>query len=397
MISLNSTVDDAARSVVLTALTDKETVDFYRRVGLTEEQSIATKVPVVNGVAVFVDSSPPEKVLLTYYAVDSSYERTQGTDAVVPSTWQLTRPALAGDIRLGDMIFNTIDSLGTVWTVSDIDGWWTLPDAQVPSQVRSREEDGSYDDSGRYLARELMFSGVFLPRTPDLVEASRARLIKQLDAVRNTVSLRVDETPPRRLDVRLAGKSSIQTIRQSGLSEFAIQLRAPDPVKYGLTPMRQLDGSEAVRIGPGAPSGTRAYPRDYDADTDNLREYGPPGSPNEITIVNEGTYTSPPIIRVDGPVVNPLIELSNWSGKTKEEPTETMGFTIMLQEGQFLEIDVREKTVLLNGSSSRRGTMTFNSDWFYLRPGANTIRYTAFSAASGTTSMAITAYSAWLG
>jgi hypothetical protein len=207
----------------------------------------------------------------------------------------------------------------------------------------------------------------------------------------------VDETPPRRLDVRLAGKTSIDTIRQSGLTQFVVQLRAPDPIKYSLDPMRQPDGSAAVSVGAGSPSGTRAYPRNYDVATDGLREYGTAGSPNVLSVINLGNYSSPPIFRIAGPVTNPTLSLIDWDGKDTTDPEFSMGFLITLQAGEYLEVDVKEKTVLLNGAVSRRGTMTFESDWFSVPPGESKLRYTALSAPGNTTSVTLTAYSAWLG
>lgn len=398
MIQLSIAVQDSSRSILLTAQSSTAEVDFYRRIGLSDDVIIATNVPVVNGVAEIVDPTPPEKVLLTYFAVDANQERSRGASGVVPSSWQLQRPVLAGDIRLGNMIFNTIDERGTIWTISDIEGWWSIPTAEVPTSQRPRDEDGSYDDSGRYLAREFTLSGVFLPRSPDLLEEARARLVKELDAVRRTVSLRVDETPARRMDVRLAGRTSINTVRQSGLTEFVVELRAADPVKYALEPMRQPGSSESVvTVGAGTASGPRTYPRGYDTSTDNLREYGVAGTPNFVSLVNEGNYDSPPVITITGPVSNPRVELVDWDDKEDDDPTEEMSFLITLQQGEYLEVNVKDKTVLLNGAVSRRGTMTFQSDWFTIRPGINTFRYTALTNPTNSTSLTIEAYSAWLG
>lgn len=398
MIQLQISVQDAAKSVLLTGYTDADTVQFYRRIGQSEPVAISSRIDVINGVASYVDPTPPEKTLLTYYAVDGTQERSKSASGVVPSYWQLQRPVLAGDVRLGDMVFNTVDANGTIWTISDIEGWWSIPQADVPTSERARDEDGSYDDSGRYLAREFTFSGVFLPRSPDLLEVSRARLVKELDAVRRTISLRVDETPPRQMTVRLAGRTMIQTVRQSGLTEFSVELRAADPVKYSLERMRgPADADAPIAVGAGLSSGPRSYPRQYDTATDNLREYGVAGTPNFIFIVNEGNYNSPPVIRIYGPVTNPRVELSDWEGKSADEPVEEMSFVLTLQDGEYLEINVKEKTVLLNGAISRRGTMTFQSDWFTLRPGTSKIRYTALTAPGNSTTLDIEAYSAWLG
>lgn len=391
MIKLQISVEDATRSVRLIALTDQSSVVFYRRIGLTEEQILSDAIAAADGVATFVDVLPPEKTLLTYAAVNDLNEKSQTASGVVPSSWSLTRPALAGDIRMGDLILNTIDELGTVWTVSDIEGWWTLPDSQVPTNERAREEDGSYDENGRYLSRNLTLTGLFLPRAPKFLETSRARLVDSLNAVRRTTALRVDEDPPRQMQVRMSGKADISTIRQSGLTQFQVQLRAADPIKYSVVPMYQPAGDQlpVAAIGAGTPSGGRTYPRGYDIATDNLREYGTPGTPNEVQMVNLGNYPSPPLIRISGPVTNPAIVIA--------ETGENMQFVTTLREGEYLDVDVKEKTVLLNGAISRRGTMTFSSEWLVLRPGVNTLRYTALSAPGNTTTVTVTAYSAWLG
>lgn len=390
MLEISIAVNDASRSVTVSAQSDSEWIDFYRRVGMSDDMLLASSIPVLDGVATFVDTSPPEKTLLTYAAVNVEGERSENASGVVPSTWSLARPTLAGDIRLGDMVFNTIDSDGTVWTVSDIEGWWSLPEADIPTEPRAREEDGSYSEDGRYLARTLTFSGVFLPIAPDALEVSRMKLINSLNAVRRTISLRVDQNPPRQMSVRLSGKSAINTVRQSGLTEFAFELIAADPVKYAVDPMERTDGStEDVTITSGSASIGRGYPRNYDTSTDNLREYGTTGAPNSVQTRNEGNYSTPPVLRIDGPVTNPRIELV--------ETGQLMEFLTSLQLGEYLLIDVKEKTVLLNGATSRRGTMTFGSDWFMLPPGVSTLKMSALSAPTYAGQLTVTAYSAWLG
>lgn len=392
MIQISISVQDSSRSVVLTAFSDEPTISFYRRIGLSPEIALTTAIPVVDGVATFIDVNPPEKTLLSYAAMtDIDRERSNWANAVMPTSWALTRPALAGDIRLGDMLFNTIDETGTVWTITDIDGWWTIPESEIPSSERSREENGSYDENGRYLSRSLVLSGVFLPSSIDQLEASRSKLITAVDAVRRTVDLRVDETPPRRMTVRLSGKTHIDTVRQSGLTEFTVELHAPDPIKYSLDEMYQPDTGlrEPISVGAGTQSVGRTYPRDYDTDTDNLREYGLLGSPNAFRLVNEGNYPSPPFFRITGPVTNPRIE--------HIETGEKLEFVLTLQDGEYLDVNVKEKTVLLNGAVSRRGSMTFNSEWFYLPPGTNSLRYTTLSSPGDLSIVTVTAYSAWLG
>jgi hypothetical protein len=91
MIQINISVQDESRSVLLTAQTSTDSVDFYRRIGQSADVIIANDVPVVGGIASIVDPSPPEKTLLTYFAVDATNERSRGASGVVPTSWQLHR------------------------------------------------------------------------------------------------------------------------------------------------------------------------------------------------------------------------------------------------------------------------------------------------------------------
>jgi hypothetical protein len=73
----------------------------------------------------------------------------------------ITGMQLNADIMLNDIVFNTIDENNVVWICSDIDGWWNLPDSEVPELTRGLD-DGSYDVRGRYASRNLTFTGSLL-------------------------------------------------------------------------------------------------------------------------------------------------------------------------------------------------------------------------------------------
>lgn len=392
MINLGTSINDDTLQVSLVARTDQATVSFYIKLGSDYEQPLAINVPATGGVAVYIDSSPPQKTPVGYFAVANNGERSDLQRLVVPSTFSLVSPGLQGDIRLGDLVLNTIDSDGTVWAVTDIDGYWRLPDAQVPTVDRSILEDGSYDDVGRFTDRTMTLTGMFLPRSEDTLITARQKLTAAFSNVRSTTMLEVDEMPPRRLTVRSNGKSDIQTIRLNGLTQFSVQLLAADPLKYSVSPMVQPDGQTAFSVITGASSGGRGYPRAYtvaiDANPlDDVRQYGSLGSPNLAQIVNLGNYPTAPVWTIPGPVLNPVIQ--------NADTGEYVAFTVNLSSGQYLTVDVKDKTVLLNGATSLRGTMTFSSTWFTLPPGTTTLRYTSSSGGS-TNPATVEAYSAWL-
>lgn len=396
MIRLSTSIDNETQSVTLVASTDSDTVTFYIRLGTDFEQALSLNVPVSNGAAVFIDTAPPQKTRVTYFAVADDYERSNLVNLVVPTTYSLTSPCLQADIRLGDLVLNTIDSDGTVWTLTDIDGYWRLPDAQIPVQDRAVLEDGAYDDAGRFVARSMTLTGIFIPRSIDKLTDARKKVAQAFNAVRTPTYLEVDEDPARRLTVRTNGKSDIQTIRASGLTQFSVQLLAADPVKYSISPMTQPspNDDQPFLVTSGFPSSGRAYPRAYTIDiagtptdqTDDVRQYGNVGTPNTAQIYNAGDYWTPPIFTFQGPVNNPRLTLL--------ETGEYLEFTIALAIGEYLTVNVKEKAVLLNSATSLRGTMTFASTWFRLPPGTSTIKYTSGSGDGAI--VTCEAYSAWL-
>jgi hypothetical protein len=158
---------------------------------------------------------------------------------------EITGMELNADINLNGLIFNTIDEDGILWVCTDIEGWWGNSVSEVADIPRGLG-DGSYDVRGRYAARDIEFSGVFLPPNKDMILYSREKLITAIDLVKTNGWLIVDEDPPKASLVRLVGRPSISTVSPRGRTEFSFTLRASDPIKY-----EWIYGNEDARS-PGA-------------------------------------------------------------------------------------------------------------------------------------------------
>jgi len=143
----------------------------------------------------------------------------------------LGRIEAAGNIVLGNFILNQVDSFGNAWVVTDIEGWWEPPSADVPDVVRG-EGDGSYEVRGRYTARTITISGSILPSSKSNIEAARDRLVQATDLAREGAWFKTGSDPIRASFVRLAGDIDISTVNIQGRTDFAISLRAADPIKY---------------------------------------------------------------------------------------------------------------------------------------------------------------------
>lgn len=98
---------------------------------------------------------------------------------------KITGLKLDGEIALyrtdtqEELVLNTIDGNDTLWVTRDLDGWWTLPEIELPNLVRGRG-DGSYDATGRYSERVITLEGSFLPQGPSGASTARDALINIL-------------------------------------------------------------------------------------------------------------------------------------------------------------------------------------------------------------------------
>lgn len=91
-----------------------------------------------------------------------------------------------------------------------------------------------------------------------------------------------------------------------------------------------------------------------------------------VQVVNGGNRPTPPVIRINGPIDNPQL-LSDTVGKT-------MVFqNLSLLLGEYIDVDMKNRTVKLNGITNRRNTLV-SPMWFNLEEGNNTLRLRASSS-----------------
>lgn len=282
---------------------------------------------------------------------------------------------LEADIRLGDLVLNTIDEDGVVWVCTDIDGWWGFPEPQLPDLVRGWG-DGSYDAKGRWNSRIITLNGTFLTQDPSQVPAARAKLIEAANLVYKGGLLIVDEEPAKSAFVRLSGTPNIKTVTARGRTEFSIGLRAADPIKY-------------------------EYVEDsVNDDGYNTEVLSPSSGTASATLTNLGNIEVPILIELSQgfTVSNPSVPPKIRNNATDQEMS-IIGGTVSTNR---LEIDTYNREVLdvryASGEvvevSSGRSKVSTLSDWIYLSPGDNTVIISNFPAGSSCT---IYYRSGWIG
>jgi len=372
-------------------------------------------------------------------------------------------PKLAGDMRIllenqvDYLTFNTIDSEGLVWVISDIDGWWNLPDPQIPDIERGFG-DGSFDVAGRNAARVITLTGSVLVTESSrggigVASASaRQKLLSAFNLVKRGTWFIVDEDDYKRACfVRLSGRPNISTVSNRGRIEFSIGLKAADPIKY-----EWIEGTlDNVPLGTELLSNgynlatigefgyvntvTEMYDRygniDSDAELEIIREYDGYGKVDgtfstyeeyrdyklttnqtgvsaSTTITNNGTSNVYCYFRIIGPLFGPAEIANTTTGQVMTIlgpisgnlqvllPDEDNAFLV-----EYLDIDTKIREVhkgdFTNGeqTGSSRGLLDPVLDWIYLTPGQNSISFTDFGTDAVTAAPQLQIYwrSGWLG
>lgn len=282
---------------------------------------------------------------------------------------------LQADIKLGSLVLNTIDDDNVVWVCTDIEGWWNLPDPEVPDLTRGWG-DGSYDAKGRWTARIITLKGTFLTQDPSQVAAARNKLITAANLVYKGGWLVVNEGPAKGAFVRLSGRPEIATVNARGRTEFSIGLKAADPIKY-----EYVDGQEdgyRTAVLTASSQGTA---------TVDINNTGNTPVPIVIelskgfTVADAGT--PPTITNTENDQAITII-----AGTTSTNKLE-----IDTYNREVLDVEYSVGDVVVDVANGRSKASVF-IDWIYLEPGVNTVTLANFPASSTCT---IYYRSGWIG
>lgn len=158
-------------------------------------------------------------------------------------------------------------------------------------------------------------------------------------------------------------------------SKFQVTLVVPDPMVYGS--QLQSSGQVTVPVGGGA-TFPWIFPVTFGSTTGGV-----------ATITNGGNAYSWPILYIRGAVTNPRV-YSLQAGRAVQ-----LSYTTT-QATDVIAIDMKNKTIVLNGSTNLLSAKSTDSQWFSLAPGTNTIQFTS-SSTSDTGTLEVTAFNAFLG
>lgn len=236
--------------------------------------------------------------------------------------------------------------------------------------------DGVDDRSAFHGARAVTLDATVVAGTP----GTRQQILDRLSAFchprRRAYLYFQDEVTEAERRILLRGDGMSRPISRPGFVRVQLAFRAPDGV--------QESADEVTEYAPASSGveGGRTYPRTYP------RVYVSTGIAGSAVIGNDGNTDALPVIRIYGPCTNPRIE-NDTVGKTLEFGNADAG-DLTIEAGSYIEIDVRERTVTLEGdaSNSRYQYLDFAaSEWWALEPGDNEVRFYPESFEAGCTAV----------
>lgn len=179
--------------------------------------------------------------------------------------------------------------------------------------------------------------------------------------------------------VQLRGDQLGWPMERPGYARVSIAWVCPDGV------IEAADASVVTATGSIPPEAGRSYPRSYPL------AYPATSIVGAAAVDNTGTEPAAPVLQLWGPVTNPAV--------ANLTTGEQIVFTdLALTAEQYVEIDIKEATVRLNGRADQslyHRLVFADTTFWWLRPGLNYVRY-APETYSGSARAVITFRSAWL-
>lgn len=248
----------------------------------------------------------------------------------------------------------------SVRAVADVVGWLDGPPVRSGLQAKA-QQDGAWDGSGSRTERPLEVIGFIEEATAAAADAA----LRELTALRPQAVYEVVVDNP---DVGVL--SCLARLLVPARSEwfgdraftYSLTLAAPDPLLYGPATYG------TANLASSTPGAGRVWPRVWPTDW-GIPEGTTPGA---VLVPNAGTAAYWARLRTDGPSLNPVVALV--------ETGAWVRYNGSLLAGQWLDWDMANRRVLLQGQVSVREKVTSSGNWLAIPVGGASIAYTADTA-----------------
>ncbi|MEU9349025.1 hypothetical protein AB0D74_48295 [Streptomyces sp. NPDC048278] len=274
---------------------------------------------------------------------------------------------------LGTLTLGAVDANGVAWFLQTMEGW-DSPESR--SEFTDREADHGAWASPVYLSsRPITLAGTIVAPSQDLLDDAMDQL-RAAAGLADTLLI-VSETVPKQAAVRRSGKPLMQYVTGS-TATYSVMVTAADPRRYstdlssGTTPLPSTTGGLTFPV---------TFPVTFSATT----------VAGTIAAVNSGDFETRPVLTITGPVTAPSIGALYPDGTVRQ-----LIYSLDLAAGDVLTIDTDARTVLLNGSISRRRFLTVSGGWPTIQAGGSVTYQFQSSTYNATATLTARWRSAWM-
>ncbi|MET9467795.1 hypothetical protein ABZY44_23930 [Streptomyces sp. NPDC006544] len=273
---------------------------------------------------------------------------------------------------LGSVTLGAVDAAGVAWHLQGLDGW---DGSDLSAGYQPREADHGAWAAPVYLRqRPVTITGKIEASGVTALDAAIEQLIAASSFADTTLT--VYESIPKQATVRRSGPPLIKPITDR-IAEYSVLVTAADPRRYSTDLQAQSAGLPSVTGGVTLPL---TMPLTITAGT----------SSGQISLSNAGSMSTRPTFTIDGPVADPVIVV-----QYPDSTVVQLAFSDTLGAGDQLVIDTAARSVVLNGSVSRRGYLSV-ARWPVIPPTSTvTVQWTASSYDSAAL-LTGTCRSAWM-
>jgi len=332
-------------------------------------------------------------------------------------------------VQAGDLPLFGTDEFGVLWGVHEVDGWGAT--ASTASQTQRPRQGGAWSGAKLPVARPVTVTGGFTAPTPALAQDALDRLGAAVS--RSEFPLSITETTTPRWNLFYQTGEIIPVWINLTQVDWSFQVASDDWRKFGTdstvtTTLPSTTGGLVIDTGSddgdvvyatpdqaGALLSAQGFMLTPNGGTDYYDVLTATGQPTsvdyisavatvgeafrvpftidavtvtgQVSLENPGNEPGPVRLRIDGPCAGPVITHVSTGAQL------VFSSALVLNEGEWLDIDMEARTVLANGQASRSGWIT-SRGWSQFDPGLNTWSFTAasFNPASRLT---VTATPSW--
>lgn len=236
-----------------------------------------------------------------------------------------------------------------------------LDNVEYRTTEREREGmDGGFVDALYEKMRTIVIEGVIYNATEDYLDTLKANFAPRASV--EPFYLLAPDSNERLVYCKSLGiRYAWEQTRRTNVVTFQIQLKAEDPTIY------EAEVTDTATL--GNPESGFGFDLGFDFG------FGTSSTAGAAVLDNTGNKDADCTFEIVGPVVNPII--------VHDESGNRLSFACTLGVGDTLEVNLRNKTILLGGTTNRRNFLLGTSRWFLLQPGTNTIRFLG-TAGAGT-------------